>query len=328
MSLVFSPNLLNEAPYKTVQKANTALFKQLNSSEKQLLKEWGYENKGGDKVINSHLFLVAYIRYHSLNLCRINLKQASIQDVTNSSKKLKNDLSEVFKLEAKQELMNYIVELIELGRENRLDIKITDNSEQLYILIDDMVDQKLEDWTDELIKKQLGKFKLLLTWRELKLSSEIEEEKCNTYKSNIEILQEEGYQLESDINLKTDSVTLKDSLEKLVLKKTHQDLKDDYKDFTESNLESLGLIHKLYISNIENISADLSQLLVDNLSENWQSQAKHIKLLAILNKYLVSKEYPVNVANDMSKDLLVYVGQMEQIKGMKRLRKLTNAKAA
>ena len=328
MPLVFSPNLLNEAPYRTVQKANTALFKQLNSNEKQLLKEWGYENKGATKVINSHLFLVAYIKYHSLNLHRIKLQPASIQDVINPSKKLKNDLSEVFKLETKEKLMSYIVELIELNRKNRLNIKITDNSEQLYILIDDMVDQKLEDWTDELVKRQLGKFNLLLTWRELKLSSEIEEEKHNTYKSNIEALQEEGYKLESDIDLNTDSATLKDSLEKLVLKKTHQDLKDDYKDFTESNLESLGLIHKLNITNIENTATDLSQLLVDNLSEDWQSQAKYIKLLAILNKYLASKEYPKKIASDMSKDLLVYVGQMERIQGMKRLRKVTNAKAA
>ena len=328
MPLVFSPNLLNEAPYRTVQKANTALFNQLKSDEKQLLKEWGYENKGATKVINSHLFLVAYIKYHSLNLYRINLQQASYQDAINSSKELKNDILKGFKLEARQELMSYIVELIELNRKNRLNIKITDNSEQLYILIDDMVDQKLEDWTDELIKRQLGKFKLLLTWRELKLSSEVEEEKYNTYKSNIETLQEEGYKLESDIDLKTDSDTLKDSLEKLVLKKTHQDLKDDYKDFTESNLESLGLIHKLNITNIENTATDLSQLLVDNLSEDWQSQAKYIKLLAILNKYLASKEYPKKFANDMSKDLLVYVGQMERIQGMKRLRKLTNAKAA
>ena len=329
MSLVFSPNLLNEAPYRTVQKANTALFNQLKSDEKQLLKEWGYENKGATKVINSHLFLVAYIKYHSLNLYRINLQQASYQDAINSSKELKNDILKGFKLEARQELMSYIVELIELNRKNRLNIKITDNSEQLYILIDDMVDQELEDWTDELLKRQLGKFKLLLTWRELKLSSEVEEEKYNTYKSNIEALQGEGYQLESNIDLKnTDSDTLKDSLEKLVLKKTHQDLKGDYKDFTESNLESLGLIHKLDIANIENTAADLSQLLVDNLSEDWQSQDKYIKLLAILNKYLTIKEYPKNVANDMSKDLLVYVGQMERIQGMKKLRKLTNAKAA
>ena len=328
MPLVFSPNLLNEAPYRTVQRANTALFNQLNSDEKQLLKEWGYENKGATKVINSHLFLVAYIKYHSLNLYRINLQQASYQDANNPSKELKNDILKGFKLEARQELMSYIVELIELNRENRLNIKITDNSEQLYILIDDMVNQKLQDWTDELIKRQLGKFKLLLTWRELKLSSETEEEKYNTYKSNIETLQEEGYQLESDVDLNTDSDTLKDSLKKLVLKKTHQDLKDDYKDFTESNLESLGLIHKINLTNIENTAADLSQLLVDNLNEDWQSQAKYIKLLAILNKYLASKEYPKKIASDMSKDLLVYVGQMERIQGMKKLRKLTNAKAA
>ena len=177
------------------------------------------------------MFLVAYIKYHSLNLCRINLQQAYYQDVVNPSKELKNDILKGFKLEAIQELMGYIVELIELNRKNRFNIKITDDSEQLYILIDDMVDQELEDWTDVFIKRQLGKFKLLLTWRELKLSSEIEEEKYNTYKSNIEALQKEGYQLESDIDLKTDSDTLKDSLEKLVLKKTHQDLKDDYKDF-------------------------------------------------------------------------------------------------
>lgn len=327
MSLVFSPNLLNEAPYRTVQKANTALFNQLKSDEKRILKEWGYKNNGAENAINSHLFLVAFIKYHSLNY-RINLQQASIQDVINSSKKLKNDLSKVFKLEARQELMSYIVELIELNRKNRFSIRITDHSEQLYILIDDMVDQKLEDWTDELIKRQLGRFKLLLTWRELKLSSEIEEEKYKTYKSNIETLQEEGYQLESNIDLNTDSDTLKDSLEKLVLKKTHQDLKVNYNIYIECNLKSLGLIHKLDIANIENISTDLSQLLVDNLSKDWQYQVKYTKLLGILNDYLTSKEYPKNVANDMSKDLLIYVDQMERIEGLSRLRKLTNAKVA
>ena len=36
MSLVLSPNLLNEASYRTVQKANTALFNQLKSDEKQV----------------------------------------------------------------------------------------------------------------------------------------------------------------------------------------------------------------------------------------------------------------------------------------------------
>ena len=328
MPLVFSPNLLNEASYRTVQKANTALFNQLKSDEKQLLKKWGYENKGSAKVINSHLFLVAYIKYHSLNLYRINLKQASYQDAVNPSKELKNDILKGFKLEAIQELMSYIVELIELNRKNRLNIKITDNSEQLYILIDDMVNQKLEDWTDELIKRQLGKFKLLLTWRELKLSSETEEKKYNTYKSNIEALQAEGYKLESAIDLNTDSDTLKDSLEKLVLKKTHQDLKVNYIIYIECNLKSLGYIYKLDIANIENIAADLSQLLIDNLIEDWQYQVKYTELLGILNNYLTSKEYPKNVANDMSKDLLIYVDQMEQIEGLSRLKKLTNAKAS
>lgn len=328
MSLVFSPNLLNEAPYRTVQKANTKLFNQLKPNEKQLLKEWGYKNNGVKNAVNSHLFLVAYIKYHSLNLYRIKLQQAYYQDVVNPSKELKNDILKGFKLEAIQELMNYIVELIELNRKNRLNIKITDYSEQLYILIDDMVDQELEDWTDVFIKRQLGKFKLLLTWRELKLSSEIEEENYNTCKSNIETLQKEGYQLESSIDLNTDSNALKDSLKKLVLKKTHQDLKDTYSFYIKNNLESLGYIYKLDIANIENIATDLSQLLVDNLSEDWQSQSKYTKLLGILNDYLTSKEYPKNVANDMSKDLLIYADQMEQIKGMIRLKKLTNAKAA
>ena len=248
------------------------------------------------------MFLVAYIKYHSLNLYRIKLQQAYYQDVVNPSKELKNDILKGFKLEAIQELMNYIVELIELNRKNRFNIKITDNSEQLYILIDDMVDQELEDWTDVFVKRQLGKFKLLLTWRELKLSSEIEEENYNTCKSNIEALQEEGYQLESTIDLKTDSDALKDSLEKLVLKKTHQSLKDTYSLYIKNNLESLGYIYKLDIANIGDIANDLSQLLLDNLSDDWQSQAKYTKLLAILNKYLTSKKYLKNVANDMSKD--------------------------
>ena len=43
---------------------------------------------------------------------------------------------------------------------------------------------------------------------------------------------------------------------------------------------------------------------------------------------MTSKEYPKNVANDMSKDLLIYADQMERIEGMSRLKKLTNAKAA
>ena len=328
MSLVLSPNLLNEAPYRTVQKANTKLFNQLKPNEKQLLKEWGYKNNGVKNAVNSHLFLVAYIKYHSLNLCRINLQQAYYQDVVNPSKELKNDILKGFKLEAIQELMNYIVELIELNRKNRFNIKITDNSEQLYILIDDMVDQELEDWTDVFIKRQIGKFKLLLTWRELKLSSEIEEEKYNTCKSNIKTLQKEGYQLESSIDLNTDSDALKYSLEKLVLKKTHQDLKVNYSIYIECNLKSLGYIYKLDITNIENIATDLSQLLVDNLSEGWQFQSKYTKLLDILNNYLTSKKYPKNVANDMSKDLLTYADQMERIEGMSRLKKLTNAKTA
>ena len=88
------------------------------------------------------------------------------------------------------------------------------------------------------------------------------------------------------------------------------------------------MIYNTVIPDIKNISIRLSNLLVDNLSNDWQTDIKYKKLSSILSKFLIHEGFTEAFSNGMTRDLLMHTAQMERIHGLNNFEKLTGLKTA